>query len=89
MGEYVQEIKDVVWAAKLGHVSWLSVCDKPWWMIFGSRTKMYRSHDDGKMWHQIIAPGETMCVQPEVARALRQMYLASAPSDPPTDSKGG
>ncbi len=81
MMECVQQpAKDVVWAAKLGHVSWLSINDKPWWMLWGSRTKMYRSMDDGLHWHEIIAPGETLCVERVVADALRKLYEANAPS---------
>ncbi len=79
---YVQTVRDEVWAAKLGNVSWLCICDRPWWALWGSRRKMYRSHDDGKHWHEIIAPGETLCVEESVAYELRRLYATSAAIGP-------
>jgi hypothetical protein len=83
MSEHIQQVERPIWAAKLGPVSWLSICEKPWWMFWGSRTTMYRSFDDGQHWHEIIAPGETMCVMPQVAAELRRLYQVSAPSPTP------
>jgi hypothetical protein len=77
-----QKIEDVVWAASLGGVDWVSINDKPWWKFFGSRTRMYRSLNGGIHWSQIVAPGETMCVQPQVAAALRKLHQANSPNRP-------